>query len=85
MPSSRASAVTSSTLPAGWYCADGTADCDAEPMMTLEYDVASLALDGTAPAGSQTLGIALGHIQPAAGTAITGVKAQVSFDGGTTW
>lgn len=27
----------------------------------------------------------LGHIQPAAGAAITGVKAQVSFDGGTTW
>ena len=74
-----------STLPAGWYCADGSADCDAEPMMTLEYDVAGLALTGTAPAGPQTLGITPGHILPAAGAAITGVKAQVSFDGGTTW
>ena len=81
----RTSHESGSTLPAGWYCADGTADCDAEPMMTLEYDVARLALDGTAPAGRQTLGLALGHIQPAAGAAITGVKAQVSFDGGTTW
>jgi hypothetical protein len=81
----RTSHESGSTLPAGWYCADGTADCDAEPMMTLEYHVAGLALDGTAPAGPQTLGIAPGHIQPAAGAAITGVKAQVSFDGGTTW
>ncbi len=37
--------------PATRYCADGMADCDAEPMMTLEYDIAGLALDGTAAGG----------------------------------
>jgi hypothetical protein len=73
------------TLPAGWFCADGTQNCAVEPMMTLEYHVAGLALDETVPPGAQSLGIDVGHLQLAAASAITGVTAQVSFDDGATW
>lgn len=73
-------------LPAGWLCpADGTQNCSVEPMMTMEYHVARLALDGTAPVGAQVLGITPGHLQLADAAAITAVTAQVSDDDGATW
>ena len=82
----RSSHQAGTTLPAGWYCpADGTQNCAVEPMMTMEYHVANVALDGTAPAGAQVLGITPGHLQLASAAAVTAVTAQVSFDGGATW
>ena len=80
------------SVPRGWACrVVPTAphlrgrDCAAEPMMTLRYSVAGLALNGSAAAGRQSVGITVGHIQLAAAAKITGAKVQVSLDGGKTW
>jgi hypothetical protein len=73
------------TLPAAWYCADGSQKCSVEPLLTVGYHVAGIALDGTAPAGAQVVGLTVGHQQLAAAPAITSVYAAVSFDDGATW
>ena len=66
----------SATVPRGWACRwVGAAaphlrgrDCAAEPMMTLGYRVAGLALDGSAPAGRQAITLTVGHLQLAGGS-----------------
>lgn len=73
------------TIPRGWTCGDATQECDSEPLLTLEYNVAGLALDGVAPAGAQVVRIEAGHQQLAASAPVTSVTAQVSFDAGATW
>jgi hypothetical protein len=75
------------TVPAGWTCAQftRTRDCAVQPMMTLDYRVARLGLDGTAPAGRQVLHVLAGHLQAVRAAPVTGVSVSVSFDGGTTW
>jgi hypothetical protein len=75
------------TLPAGWTCAPftRTRDCGLQPMMTLTYGVARLALDGTAPAGRQVLHVLAGHLQAVRAAPVTRVSVSVSFDGGKTW
>jgi hypothetical protein len=80
------------TLPPAWYCYNPASPvapfprhCAVQPMITLRYLVAGLALDGAAPAGRQTLTIAATHLPLAEASAITGAGLQVSFDGGKTW
>jgi hypothetical protein len=77
----------SAVLPAGWSCAPLTRsrDCAAQPMMTLTYRVAELALDGTAPAGRQVLHVLAGHLQAVRAAPVTRASVSVSFDGGKTW
>ena len=80
------------TVPAPWSCLTGrptrpflTRRCAVQPMMTLAYQVAGLNLAGTTPPGRQQIGLNIGHIQLAAGPAITSAALAVSFDGGKTW
>jgi hypothetical protein len=75
------------TVPAGWTCAQftRTRDCAVQPMMTLDYAVAGLRLDGTAPAGRQVLRVLAGHLQAVRAAPVTRVSVSVSFDGGKTW
>jgi hypothetical protein len=72
-------------LPHGWICPDLTRKCASQSLMTTNYSVAHLGLDGVAPAGSQVLRISVGHQQAAPSSPTTGVTASVSADGGKTW
>lgn len=73
------------TIPRGWVCENGTQHCDSEPLLTLDYHVSGLGLDGVAPSGAQVLTIDVAHQQLATAAAIRNVTAQVSFDGGASW
>ncbi len=87
-PAGAAPVTTSAQLPAGWSCVRYTykpKGCAAQPMMTLDYAVAHLGLDGTAPAGRQAVHLTVGHLQTAKASAITKAPVSVSFDGGKTW
>ena len=54
-------------------------------MMTLAYRVRGLALNGTASAGSQLIGLTVGHLQLAKAARVTSAAARVSCDGGRHW
>jgi hypothetical protein len=56
-----------------------------QPMMTLGYRVARLALNEAAPPGRQALGVTVGHEPFTHAAPITGATVQVSFNGGRTW
>jgi hypothetical protein len=79
------------TIPAPWLCDSApvpvSADrhCAVQPMMTLEYSVAGLAMNGTTRPGHQALTISVGHIQLATPSPIASTRVQVSFDNGRTW
>jgi hypothetical protein len=77
------------TLPRPWFCFGPSGRtqqrCAVQPMMTLDYHVQGLALDGRAPAGTQVIGLDVGHVQPGAQLRVTGASASASFDGGHTW
>jgi hypothetical protein len=80
----------SATVPSPWYCSQQPSGqylrrCAVQPMMTLDYHVHNLGLNGTAPAGQQAIGLNVGHIQLASAAKITRTSAQVSCNGGTTW
>ena len=83
----------SATVPAGWYCGfvlignqiGLDRHCSVQPLLTLNYQVQGLALNGTAPAGPQVIGLSVGHIQLGKTAAITGASAQVSDNDGQTW
>jgi hypothetical protein len=80
--------ATGGELPPGWSCARYTYSsrhCTAQPMMTLQYAVAGLGLNGAAKPGSQSLQLTVGHLQGAQAAAITKASVSASFDGGTTW
>ena len=78
-------------LPGDWACEDMTMatqvsrDCRVEPLMTLGYEVAGMALNGSAPTGRQVLHLAVGHLQLAKAAPVTGARVQVSVDDGKTW
>lgn len=74
-------------LPIGWVCSPGQAErhCTVEPMMTLRYQVARLALNETVPPGKQVLDVTAGHLQLAKAAPVTTTTVQVSFDNGKTW
>jgi len=73
-------------LPPGWFCADGSARCEVEPLLNFGYQVGGIALDGTTAAGAQQVTLTAGHqaLLPSP-AAVTGVTAQFSLDNGTTW
>jgi hypothetical protein len=83
----------SATVPHDWYCSykqvHGTwvaeRRCSVQSMMTLDYQVNGMLMNGTVPAGAQTIDLTVGHIQLAAAAAITGVSAAASCNGGKTW
>jgi hypothetical protein len=80
--------TTAARLSPGWSCvryAYQPKGCAAQPMMTLDYAVAHLRLDGTAPAGPQTVHLTVGHLQAVKAAGVTTVAVSVSFDGGKTW
>jgi hypothetical protein len=54
-------------------------------MMTLQYAVAGLGLDGAVKPGEQSLHVTVGHLQAAKTSKITKASVLVSFDGGKTW
>jgi hypothetical protein len=76
-------------LPRGWVCFNSQGfyprSCAVQPMMTLDYHVAGMALDGRARAGQQVIGLDVGHIRPGPQPRVIGAAAKVSFDGGHTW
>jgi hypothetical protein len=72
-------------LPPGFTCGDGSQDCVSQPLLTLNYGVAGEALNGTTEPGPQQVTISVGHLQLAAGSKITHVAVEVSFNDGETW
>jgi hypothetical protein len=80
--------TTSAQLPRGWSCARYTykrKGCAAQPMMTLDYAVTGLGLDGAAKPGPQAVHLTVGHLQTVKAAPVTTVAVAVSFDGGKTW
>jgi hypothetical protein len=80
------------TLPPSWFCSEEfhpvdrlLRRCAVQPMMTLNYLVQGMALNGTVRAGPQLVDVHAGHIQLAPATRITGATAQVSCDDGRSW
>ena len=81
------------TLPPSWFCGFTIVGsqfkllrrCAVQPMLTLGYQVQGLALNGSAPPGSQLIRANVGHLQLAPAAAITGAAARVSFDDGQIW
>jgi len=83
---------TAARVPPPWACIAGsgrnlrlTRRCVVQPMMTLRYQVHGLANNGSTRPGRQLIGISVGHLQLASAARVTGVHAQVSFDGGASW
>src|SRR5262249_55886343 len=76
-------------LPPPWLCgfAPGIPNprCAVEPMMTLNYQVAGLGLNGRARPGPQAISLTAGHIQLAPDSRITRAAIAVSYDRGKTW
>jgi hypothetical protein len=77
-------------LPDGYDCASTLIDgpsshCAVQPLMTLRYAIARLALNGTTRAGRQCVGLVVGHLQLARAAKITQVTVHVSVDGGKRW
>jgi hypothetical protein len=80
-------------VPSPWYCGATFTHgrivydrhCAVQDMMTLDYQLARESLDGTTPAGPQSLGIAVNHLPTATPYPVTKAQLQVSFDGGTSW
>jgi hypothetical protein len=77
------------TVPHTWSCGftktGPSQDCAVQPMMTLNYQVAGLAPNGTTAAGPQTVNLTVSHLPLAKATAITGASAQVSVNDGHTF
>jgi hypothetical protein len=76
------------TVPAPWLCdfvSGLDRHCAVQPMITLDYQVAGLALDGAAGPGRQAIAITAGHIQLAPPVRVTRMHVQVSVNGGRTW
>jgi hypothetical protein len=77
-------------LPPAWLCGytpQGVliSRCVVQPMMTLGYRVGGLALNGSVRPGPQQIALSVGHLQLARAAAITGAKAQVSYNDGQSW
>jgi hypothetical protein len=78
------------TVSGGWVCfIPGTEHaaqhCAVEPMMTLGYQIAGLAPDGSTRPGRQSLTVTAGHLALAKAARVTRVMVQVSYDGGQHW
>jgi hypothetical protein len=81
------------TMPSPWYCGSTFTHgrivydrrCAVQDMMTLDYQLAGEALDGSTPAGPQSLGIAINHLPRFTPYPVTHAQLQVSFNNGTSW
>jgi hypothetical protein len=79
--------------PAPWYCGAVLTRggivydhrCAVQDMMTVDYQLAREGLDGTTPAGPQSLGIAINHLPDSTPYPVTHAQLQVSFNNGTSW
>jgi hypothetical protein len=74
------------TVPDRWFCgtAGTTADCSAVSLLTLHYDLPA-GLDGTVPAGRQTLTLTVGHTSGTPDVPVPTATVAISYDGGATW
>jgi hypothetical protein len=80
-------------VPAPWYCGATFTGrhlvfdqhCAVQDMMTLDYQLARESLDGSTPAGSQSLDITVSHLQRSAPYPVTRIRLQVSFNNGKNW
>jgi hypothetical protein len=79
-------------VPAAWRCQPAnrfpfgvTRTCAVQPLMTLDYHVRAMALNGSTAPGRQQIGLDVGHIQLGGRARITSVTARVSGNGGRTW
>jgi hypothetical protein len=80
-------------MPAPWYCGATFTrtgivydhHCAVQDMMTLDYQLARENLDGSTPAGPQSLGIAISHLPRSTPYPVTHAQLQVSFNNGTSW
>jgi hypothetical protein len=83
------SAQPQAVVPLSWECATlrltPTRRCAVQPMLTLNYQVSGLGLNGVAPAGQQQISVSVGHIQLARAAAIVSAVALVSWDNGQFW
>jgi hypothetical protein len=82
--------VEGRTLPAPYACEQSNGgqpprDCATEPLLTLQYSIGGLNLNGVAAQGPQSVDLTVGHIQPAAASDVTGATLQFSLDNGATW
>jgi hypothetical protein len=74
------------TVPPSWICDLLTSHrCAVQPMMTLDYHVHGMALNGTTARRHQVIGLTVGHIQLVRHAPITGATAQISYNEGRTW
>jgi hypothetical protein len=80
-------------MPASWYCSTSFTHgrivydhhCAVQDMMTLNYHLARESLDGSTPAGQQSVGIAINHLPKSTPHPVTHAQLQVSFNNGTSW
>jgi hypothetical protein len=80
-------------MPSPWYCGAAFTHgrvvydrhCAVQDMMTLDYQLARETLDGSTPAGRQSLDIAINHLPTATPYPVTRAQVQVSFDNGANW
>lgn len=80
-------------IPAPWYCGVSFTDrhfvfdqhCAVQDMMTLNYQLARESLDGSTPAGSQSLDITVRHLPRSTPYPVTRIQLQVSFNNGKSW
>jgi hypothetical protein len=79
----------SASIPRSWECATAsylpTQHCAIQPMLTVNYQVAGLGLNGVTSAGQQTINVHVGHIAPGPQSAINSAAALVSWDNGLFW
>jgi len=80
-------------VPAPWYCGASLTGrhlvfdqhCAVQDMMTLDYQLARESLDGSTPAGSQSLDITVSHLPRSTPSPVARIKLQVSFNNGKSW
>ncbi len=80
-------------MPGSWYCGASFTHgrmvyhhhCAVQDMMTLDYQLAREGLDGSAPAGPQSLGIAINHLPESTPYPVARAQLQVSLNNGTSW
>jgi hypothetical protein len=79
--------VAGAEVPPSWQCGPVSfgRHCVVQPLMTLNYRVRGMALDGLTPPGRQAIGLTVGHIQLGGHARVTGVTARVSYDNGLIW
>ena len=85
----RTTAQPGAKVPPSWECltisGGTTRHCTVPSMLTLNYQVRDLGLDGVAPAGPQRISVSVGHIQLSKPSAVVSAKARVSWDDGRFW